>query len=80
MYGIMETMVQTNEQVRLSLLEKCYNLGLPASSRDDINTLKMYLDVDSKLDEETFNFQIETVLKKDKNVGLKSLVLKLFTL
>ena len=68
----------TNDQVRLNLLDRCFNLGLPASSKDDINTLKMYLDVDSKLDVENFNFHQENETKK--NVGIKSLILKMFSI
>jgi hypothetical protein len=68
----------TNDQVRLKLLDKCFNLGLPASSKDDINTLKMYLDVDSKLDVEYFNFHQENETKK--GMGIKSLILKMFSI
>jgi hypothetical protein len=74
----MENTLTTNDQVRLNLLDKCFNLGLPASSKDDINTLKMYLDVDSKLDVENFNFHVENEIKK--NTGIKSLILKMFSI
>jgi hypothetical protein len=74
----MESMVQTNDQIRLRLLDKCFNLGLPASSRDDISTLKMYLDVDSRLEVDSFNFQIMKEVKKNRNQGIKSLILKMF--
>jgi hypothetical protein len=67
----------TNDQVRLKLLDKCFYLGLPASTTDDINTLKMYLDVDSKLDVENFNFHPENEIRK--TVGIKSLILKMFS-
>jgi hypothetical protein len=60
----MENTMLTTDQVRLRLLDRCFNLGLPASSKDDINTLKMYLDVDSKLDVENFNFYQENETKK----------------
>jgi hypothetical protein len=74
----MENITQTNDQVRLTLLDRCFNLGLPASSKDDINTLKMYLDVDSKLDIENFNFPVEYEIKK--NTKIKSLILKMFSI
>ena len=74
----MENTMLTNDQVRLRLLDRCFNLGLPASSRDDINTLKMYLDVDSKLDVENFNFYQESETKK--NGGIKSLIQKMFSI
>ena len=73
----MEKIMQMNDQIRLSLLDRCFNLGLPASSKDDINTLKMYLDVDSKLDVETFNFHVESEPKN--NVGIKARILKIFS-
>jgi hypothetical protein len=73
----MENGVQTDDQVRLNLLEKCFNLGLPASSKDDIGTLRMYLDVDSKLDEDTFDFHIENPRQKNKEA--KSFIQKLFS-
>jgi hypothetical protein len=71
-------MNKANDDIRLNLLDRCFNLGLPASSKDDINTLKMYLDVDSHLDTDTFNFQLESV-KKD-NKGIKALIYKLFSI
>ena len=74
----MKNTMLTNDQVRLNLLDRCFNLGLPASSKDDINTLKMYLDVDSKLDVENFNFHQENETKK--NVGIKSLILIMFSI
>jgi hypothetical protein len=74
----MENRVHTNDQVRLNLLDKCFNLGLPASSKDDINTLKMYLDVDSKLDIENFNFHVENEIKKRS--GIKFFILKMFSI
>jgi hypothetical protein len=74
----MENIIQTSDQVRLNLLERCFNLGLPASSKDDINTLKMYLDVDSKLDVENFNFSVENEIKRDS--GIKSMILKMFSI
>ncbi|MDR3668361.1 MAG: hypothetical protein P4L35_16075 [Ignavibacteriaceae bacterium] len=74
----MENAIITNDQVRLNLLEKCFNLGLPASSKDDINTLKMYLDVDSKLDVDNFNFKMENEVKREK--GIKSMILKIFSI
>ena len=73
----MENAVQTTDQIRLNLLEKCFNLGLPASSKDDIGTLKMYLDVDSKLDMDTFDFHVEYPRKTTKSV--KSFIQKLFS-
>ena len=74
----MEKSIVINDQIRLNLLEKCFNLGLPASSKDDINTFKMYLDVDSKLDVEHFNFHVENEIKK--KTGIKSLILKIFSI
>jgi len=74
----MQDTMLTNDQVRLKLLDKCFNLGLPASSKDDINTLKMYLDVDSKLDVENFNFYQENETKKSG--GIISLILKMFSI
>lgn len=73
----MENTVQANDQIRLNLLDKCFNLGLPASSKDDIGTLRMYLDVDSKLETDNFDFQIE-VPRKQKEV--KSFIFKLFSI
>ena len=73
----MENIIQTSDQLRLNLLERCFNLGLPASSKDDIGTLKMYLDVDSKLDIETFDFRIENPRRSNKEV--KSFIQKLFS-
>ena len=75
--AIMDNMAQTNDQVRLNLLDRCFNLGLPASSQDDINTLKMYLAVDSILDLENFNFSFENQTKN--NSGIKSVILKMFS-
>jgi hypothetical protein len=74
----MENTTQSKEEIRLKLLDRCFDLGLPASSNDDINTLKMYLDIDSKLDDDCFDFQIETPRKTDKEV--KSIILKLFSI
>lgn len=74
----MENIAIKNDQDRLSLLDKCFNLGLPASSKDDINTLRMYLDVDSKLEVESFIFPIENEIKK--NTKVKSLILKMFSI
>jgi hypothetical protein len=76
----MENIALANDQIRLKLLDKCFNLGLPASTKDDINTLKMYLDVDSKLDIDDFNFQIETVKKENKSLGFKSILYKLLSI
>ena len=79
----MEKIIEINDRIRLNLLDRCFKLGLPASSEDDINTLKMYLDVDStldldpKLDEEGFNFYVEKETKK--RIGIKSLILKMFS-
>jgi hypothetical protein len=78
-----EKIIEINDRIRLNLLDRCFKLGLPASSEDDINTLKMYLDVDStldldpKLDEEGFNFYVEKETKK--RIGIKSLILKMFS-
>jgi hypothetical protein len=78
-----EKIIQINDRIRLNLLDRCFKLGLPASSEDDINTLKMYLDVDSslnvdsKFEEESFNFFVEKVTKK--NSGIKSLIFKMFS-
>jgi hypothetical protein len=66
---------KTNEQLRQELLEKCFELGLPANSSDDINTLKMYLSVDSKLDDIVIDLTIDQV-EKNKD-GLISQILKL---
>jgi hypothetical protein len=74
----MENMVQTNEQLRLNLLDKCFRLGLPASSKDDINTLEMYLYIDSILEVDSFNFHVEHEIKKNK--GIKSLFRKIFSI
>ena len=74
----MEKIMQMNDQIRLNLLDRCFDLGLPASSKDDINTLKMYLDVDSKLDVETFNFHVENEPKR--NISIKALILKMFSI
>jgi|WetSurMetagenome_2_1015567.scaffolds.fasta_scaffold2170553_1 hypothetical protein len=74
----MENIVHTSDQVRLNLLDRCFNLGLPASSKDDINTLKMYLDVDSKLDVENFNFHIEN--ERKERSGIKFFILKMFSI
>jgi hypothetical protein len=74
----MEKTMQMNDQIRLNLLDRCFDLGLPASSKDDINTLRMYLDVDSKLDVETFNFHVESEPKS--HVGIKAWILKIFSI
>lgn len=74
----MENTILKNDQIRLNLLDKCFNLGLPASSKDDINTLKMYLDVDSKLEVENFNFPVEYEIRKNK--GIKFFILKMFSI
>jgi hypothetical protein len=74
----MENNVHSSDQVRLNLLDRCFNLGLPASSKDDINTLKMYLDVDSKLDVENFNFHIEN--ERRERSGIKFFILKMFSI
>ena len=66
-----------NDQLRLILLDRCFNLGLPASSNDDINTLKMYLGIDSLLDLEVINFPKENRIKR--KVRIKSLFLKIFS-
>jgi hypothetical protein len=72
----MENTFQANDQIRLNLLDRCFNLGLPASSKDDISTLKMYLDVDSKLEVEDFNFYFANETKR--KIGIKSLISKCF--
>lgn len=74
----MENTVLTNDQISLNLRDRCFNLGLPASSRDDISTLKMYLDVDSKLEVESFNFYVKNETKR--KMGIKSLIRKLFSI
>jgi hypothetical protein len=74
----MENTIKLNDQIRLKLLDRCFNLGLPASSKDDINTLKMYLDVDSKLDVDSFNFPIDNKIKK--TTGIKELISRLFSI
>lgn len=67
---------QTEDEVRLNLLDRCFNLGLPASSKDDINTLEMYLAADSKLDVESFKFPEEINLQRGN--GIKFRILKKF--
>jgi len=74
----MENIIKINDAIRIDLLDRCFNLGLPASSKDDISTLKMYLNVDSKLDVVRCNFPIEKETKRNK--GIKSLILKMFWL
>jgi hypothetical protein len=66
-----------NDQLRLNLLDKCFDLGLPASSKDDISTLKMYLDVDSHLDLEIIQFPVEYKLKR--KAGIRFLIHKMFS-
>ena len=66
-----------NDQIRLRLLDRCFELGLPASSKDDINTLKMYLDVDSHLDLEIIKFPVEYKLKR--KAGIRFLFHKFFS-
>ena len=66
-----------NDQLRLTLLDKCFDLGLPASSKDDISTLKMYLDVDSHLDLEFIKFP--EVYKQKRKAGIKFLFHKMFS-
>ena len=66
-----------NDQLRLALLDICFDLGLPVSSKDDINTLKMYLDVDSHLDLEIISFPIENKMKRKS--GIRFLFLKIFS-
>ena len=66
-----------NDQIRLLLLDRCFELGLPASSKDDISTLKMYLGVDSHLDLEIINIPVENNIKR--KTGIKLLFLKMFS-
>jgi hypothetical protein len=66
-----------NDQLRLVLLDKCFDLGLPASSKDDINTLKMYLDIDSHLDLEIIKLPVEYKLKR--KAGIRFLFHKMFS-
>jgi hypothetical protein len=66
-----------NDQIKLMLLNRCYDLGLPASSNDDINTLKMYLDIDSHLDLEIIRIPQE--VKLIRKTGIKSLLSKIFS-
>jgi hypothetical protein len=49
----------TNKQLRQELLEKCNYQGLPAKTSVNINALKMYLSVDSKLDDIIIDLSIE---------------------
>lgn len=65
----------TNEQLRQELLERCFNLGLPANTSDDINTLKMYLSVDSKLEDIVIDLNIKS--DEGEKTGLISRILKL---
>ena len=65
----MKNTLFSNEQLRLNLLEKCYNLGLPASSKDDINTLKMYLIINPELEIEDFNYSIYSSKKHHNTLG-----------
>jgi hypothetical protein len=74
----MENTVLTNDQISLNLRDRCFNLGLPASSRDDLSTLKMYLDLDSKSEVESFNFYVKKETKR--KMGIKSLFLKMFSI
>jgi hypothetical protein len=65
----------TNEQLRQELLEKCFDLGLPADTSDDITTLKMYLSVDSKLEDIVIDLNI---VKEEKDTaGFISQIMKL---
>jgi hypothetical protein len=66
-----------SDKIRLLLLDRCFELGLPVSSKDDINTLKMYLDVDSHLDLEIINIPVEKNIKRKR--GIKFLFLKMFS-
>ena len=72
----MKNLININDAVRIDLLDRCFKLGLPASSKDDINTLKMYLDIDSQLDVVRFNLPVEKETKRKK--GIKELILKMF--
>ncbi len=65
----------TNEQIRQELLEKCFNLGLPAHTSDDIETLKMYLSIDSQLEDIVIDLNVES--NDRNNAGLISQILKL---
>jgi hypothetical protein len=66
-----------NDKLRLILLDRCFELGLPANSKDDINTLKMYLDVDSHLDLEIINIPVENNIKR--KTGIRFLFHKKFS-
>ena len=72
----MENLAQINNLIRLKLLDRCFKLGLPASSDDDITTLNMYLGVDSILGVESISFPVE--LKPAKKIGIKSRFLNMF--
>ena len=72
----MENIIKINDAIRIDLLDRCFNLGLPASSKDDISTLKMYLNVDSKLDVVRLNFPVEKEIKR--KTGIKAQILKMF--
>lgn len=60
-----------NDQQRLILLDKCFDLGLPASSNDDIQTLKMYLDL--HLDTEIISFPVDNKFKRKDGIKLRFL-------
>ena len=72
----MENIIKINDAIRIDLLDRCFNLGLPASSKDDISTLKMYLNVDSKLDVVRLNFPVEKEIKR--KTGIKAQIIKMF--
>ena len=72
----MENIIIIHDAIRIDLLDRCFNLGLAASSKDDINTLKMDLDVDSKLEVVRLNFPVEKETKR--KTGIKAQILKMF--
>jgi hypothetical protein len=74
----MKNTLFSNDQLRLNLLERCYNLGLPASPKDDINTLKMYLNIHPGLEIENFNFHVAKETKR--KIGIKSLIYKMISI
>ena len=65
--------IQIDERIRAIILN---DLRLQGDSRDDVNILTKYLDVDSKLDEEIMDMYVDNLTTRKE--GIKFLITEIF--
>jgi len=73
----MEKETRTMDQTKNKLENRQGNKELTDNSFNDINKLKIYLDVDSKTEVDSFNYYVKQGRKRE--IGFKSLIVKIFS-